>query len=845
MLGVENEIVGHLIDRLEAISIHKQLPAGLTLSSTINISDSEISTLAGCASILSLSEESHDISIAYEIMTRLVEFTGGEDERVLAGAELIFSRIGNFPGRKLLYDRHFDDSTDDIFMPSVFKLECITREAENTAFPDTFNPTLLTDFQYKFFKSLKRETALSISAPTSAGKSFVLNLDLVRRIISKRGQSIVYVVPTRALIAEVSQRIRTTVREAGLTEIIIRTAPFPVARDKIGNAAVYVLTQERLMSFITSTEGEPFITTLIVDEAHEIQNGKRGIILQSATEIALSKNNEINILFASPLIKNPGYFLSLFEIEANGSFFVEEVSPVSQNIILVSEVKFKPKEVSLSLLKQDREVSIGNMKTQFNFRASKSLQRANFVATLSSGTDSVISFSNDPTEAEKVAKHIAKLSEDFILDDEVLTFIDFIKKEVHPEYPLIKCIQNGVAFHYGNMPSLVRSGVEGLFKNGQIKIICCTSTLLQGVNLPAKHIVIENPKSGNEPMTRANFLNLAGRAGRLLKEFHGNIWCIRPDEWESKCLRGERLQEISSAVSLVMNDGGLAIQEALSGKDSNHESSEEAEAVFSKLYHDYAVDEGLGFAEKYRSDANSASLDITLELVTDLEISLPLEVTEHHQSLRPDFLQKLYQYLNSASNLENAMLLDPHTVGAKARMEEIIIILSESFGWEISDKYRGWITLLAYRWIWGESLGKILSERVSFLKEADPSNNVSSAIRNCLKVLESAIRFRLVKYFAAYTEILKLVCLEKGSKVLADSIEPYHIYLEFGSSNRHALNLMALGLSRFTALHLQNWFDLSSDVEAEAYIKVLSEIDLKSLKIPELCKKEISDLFFN
>tara|TARA_R110001583_G_C5658701_1_gene409455 strand:+ start:2135 stop:4669 length:2535 start_codon:yes stop_codon:yes gene_type:complete len=833
------ENIEFLIKKLETASILQQLPDSFLSDINIEFDDREINSLVGYSSILSLSDEPNDTSFSYEIITRLIEYTSGDCARVISAADLIFSRIGNFPGRTLLRDRHIN--TSGISISPSLKLECVAREAENTAYIYDEKGILLTDFQYKLLSSLDNEQSLSVSAPTSAGKSFVLNLDLIRKVKSDSGQSIVYIVPTRALISEVSHRIRTTLKSEDINDVIVRTAPFPVAKEKIKQAVVYVFTQERLMSFINAQDEKPFISSLIVDEAHEIQNGKRGIILQNAINITMSRFDKVKVLFASPLIKNPAYFLSLFGRTANGRYFVEQVSPVSQNIILVSEVKNKTKEVEISLLSRDKKITIGQMKINFKFREGKIIQRANFALSISSHSDSVISFSNGPAEAEKIACHIAELSPEFQPSNAILTFVDFIKREVHREYPLADCIMNGVAFHYGNMPSLVRSGVEDLFREGHIKIICCTSTLLQGVNLPAKHIIIENPMSGDDPMTRADFLNLAGRAGRLLQEFHGNIWCIRPSEWKSNCYEGARLQEISSAISSVMEDGGSVVQEIL-GNIANMSGDidvAKAEAALGKLYHDYLVDPELSFVEQYRNEHNSKNLDETIDAIKSIEVSLPIRILENNQSLRPDHLQKLYLYLKSRDSLADVVPMSPYMEGAKDRMEDIFKAITICFDWNITDRYRSWVSYLAYKWVWGEPIGKILSERVIFMKNNDPSSNVSSVIRGCLSVLEEAIRFRLVKYFSAYIEILKHVALETGYNKECESIEPYHIYLEFGSCNRHALNLMALGISRFTALHLENRFDLPRDIEAEAYLEVMGGMNIDSINMPALCKQEI------
>ncbi|MFC6980124.1 DEAD/DEAH box helicase [Microbulbifer taiwanensis] len=809
----------------------------------VSLDDKEIQSLTGYSSILSLSDTAEDVSLSYEIATRLLEYTEGNCNKVISAADIILSRIGNFPGRSLLRDRYLESNPATI--SAQLRLECLAREAENTFHldeKDDKRSTLLTDFQYKFLTSLNEEGSLSVSAPTSAGKSFVLNIDLVRKIKSSTGQCIVYVVPTRALISEVAHRVRTTLRSEGLEDVIVRTAPFPIAKDKIGQAAVYIFTQERLMSFINSQEGEPIITSLIIDEAHEIQNGKRGIILQNAIDISLSRFGDIKVLFASPLIKNPGYFLNLFSRTSNGKYFVEQISPVSQNLILVSEVKGKPKKLDISILTRGEIVPVSTIEAAFKFRGNATSQRANLTLSISNGTESVISFSNNPSQAEKVACRVAELSTEFEPNDEAISFAEFVRREIHPDYPLADCVLKGVAFHYGNMPSLVRSGVENLFKNGSIKIICCTSTLLQGVNLPAKHIVIENPMSGESPMTRADFLNLAGRAGRLLKEFHGNIWCIRPSEWNSECYNGDRLQEINSAISTVMEDGGLAIQKLLSAESSEHTPNDEAEAAFGKIFHDYLIDPQLSFIEGYRSEENSATLDETVNAIKQVEVSLPIQILENNQSLRPDHLQNLFEYLSSQESISELTPLSPYTQGAKARMEEIFLVLATCFEWNLSDPYRGLISYLAYRWVWGIPIGKILADRVEYVQSITPNSSISSTIRGCLSVLEEAVRFRLVKYFSAYIEILKFVAIERGLEEEFETIEPYHIYLEFGSCNRHALNLMALGISRFTALYMESKFDFDQNVEAEEYLKRMSDMNIDAIKMPPLCKKEIIDL---
>lgn len=831
------ENIEQLIEKLEISSIRSQL-FGQLVQSGIRLTEQEVSKLLSYASILSLSDNSSEISQAYEIITRLLEIFKNENPYVIKSAEIILSRIGNFPSRELLKNRYVPDHQAQV--SPILMLECLAREAENSLYQFQ-NKITLTDFQYKLFDALENEASLSVSAPTSAGKSFVLNLDLVRKVRERDKQSIVYIVPTRALISEVSQRIRLTLRDEGLSEVMIRTAPFPVAKEIVKKAVIYVLTQERLMSLINSPEGEPFVTSLIVDEAHEIQKGKRGIVLQNAIDITLDKFANTDVLFASPLIKNPGYFLSLFERNLSGKYFVETISPVSQNIILVSEVKSKPKCLDISLLTRNKILEIGQMSISFEFRHHKDIQKAKLALSISLDDTSVIVFSNGPADAEKVAEEIAKIKDNFNVTKNINTFIEFIKNDIHPEYPLINCLKNGVAFHYGRMPSLVRSGVEKLFKDGEIKLICCTSTLLQGVNLPAKHIIIENPKSGDDPMSRSDFLNLAGRAGRLLKEFHGNIWCIRPLSWTEECYKGEQLQEITSAISNLMIDGGIIVQDLLNSS-INESKKDEAEAAFGKLYYDYMINQNLSSLEIYRNDDNTHNLDNTIDVLKSIKVTIPNDILEKNKSLRPDHLQSIYDYLRSQQNFDDLIPIKPIVKGSKKIMEEILKIIIEKFEWSMPEKFMKFISLLAHRWVYGNSIGEILAESVRFNQERNPKEKVSKIIRDCLEVLETQIRFKLVKYFSAYIDILRAVLRENGNKELESKVEPYHIFLEFGSCNPHALNLMALGLSRFTALYLERKFDFPESVEAEEYLKQMRTMNIDSFEMPVLCKQEVKDL---
>jgi len=89
---------------------------------------------------------------------------------------------------------------------------------------------------------------------------------------------------------------------------------------------------------------------------------------------------------------------------------------------------------------------------------------------------------------------------------------------------LVQCLTGGVAFHNSDLPPEARLTIESDFRqvDGQVQVVCSTSTLAIGVNLPASVVIIPDtmkPDAAAEefheiPITAAEYKNMAGRAGR-------------------------------------------------------------------------------------------------------------------------------------------------------------------------------------------------------------------------------------------------------------------------------------------------------------------------------------------
>lgn len=76
----------------------------------------------------------------------------------------------------------------------------------------------------------------------------------------------------------------------------------------------------------------------------------------------------------------------------------------------------------------------------------------------------------------------------------------------------------GVAYHHAGLELNDRNLIENEFISGGLMVICCTSTLAVGVNLPAHLVIIKNTvtwqDNGTKEYADLEIMQMLGRAGR-------------------------------------------------------------------------------------------------------------------------------------------------------------------------------------------------------------------------------------------------------------------------------------------------------------------------------------------
>ena len=277
---------------------------------------------------------------------------------------------------------------------------------------------------------------------------------------------------------------------------------------------ILVFTQERLHFLANVLSDVLSIDLLIVDEAHKIGDNQRGVILQDAIERATRANLKLKAVFISPATQNPEELLTDAPDGVQTVAVDSDFSTVLQNLMVATQVPRKSKLWTLTLRQEGATLPVGTLQLASTPDGLK--KRLAFIAAAVGERGGTLVYTNGAGEAEEVADLISQLLPKLRpVDSELLELAELARKGVHQDFRLAPLVERGVAFHYGNMPSLLRLEIERLFRSGKIRFLVCTSTLIEGVNLSCRTIVVRGPRKGKgHPMEPHDFWNLAGRAGR-------------------------------------------------------------------------------------------------------------------------------------------------------------------------------------------------------------------------------------------------------------------------------------------------------------------------------------------
>lgn len=413
------------------------------------------------------------------------------------------------------------------------EVETIARQLEHEIELPNGRGLLLSSFQKRLWDALHAYRHLGVSAPTSAGKSFVLVHDALQT--ARAGGSVLYLVPTISLIQQVTADIRRYATDHGIPNVLVlQTLPALIPKDN----AIYVLTQERALGAVARPVAEFNVALAIVDEVQNLErvgreDNERAQILRDVLSALIEPSRAQRVVLSGARVRNIERLAkTLLSAEARG--VSDEIPPVVNLAYAIS--RKKPRDKSLTLTQyadvdeRYRSTRLTRPLTKPGLTGQRYTQTVLDVLgdmTSSLAANGVLVFAPTSDQATSTAVAIAS-QKHLAVDKRLNELADYVRDSVHRSYALATCVASGIGYHHGKVPPHLRLCVEIGMRGRFLQAVVCTTTLMQGVNLPAKTIVARNPdlfirRSSAEPVQLSGyeFANLRGRAGRLMEDLVG------------------------------------------------------------------------------------------------------------------------------------------------------------------------------------------------------------------------------------------------------------------------------------------------------------------------------------
>ena len=347
--------------------------------------------------------------------------------------------------------------------------------------------------QAEVFNRIIRGENIVLSAPTSFGKSLIIESILGSGIFN----NIVIVVPTIALIDELKNKFFEYKDEY---KIITQS------HQSIEEKNIFIFTQERVLE----CESLDVIDFFIIDEFYKLMPIRTGDLRCDRLNLAFEKlyNKVQRFYMLGPNIQG---LVEGLEIDLNCTFLkFDEFKTVSSN-----EEYFSVRENGNDIDKDiDRDRNLFEILPEIIERR-----------------EQTVIFCKSP---QRVAIVMAKILESGLLglinaDNELS---EWLRNTYHNDWTLASAIEHGLAYHHGKLPRALSSLIVELFNKEELKILVCTSTLIEGVNTSAKNMIIyDDCITGREKLDAFTFNNISGRSGRMFKYFVGNVFIFgqRPE----------------------------------------------------------------------------------------------------------------------------------------------------------------------------------------------------------------------------------------------------------------------------------------------------------------------------
>ena len=423
-------------------------------------------------------------------------------------------------------------------------------------------PLTLHREQSFLLKNLLEGKNIAVSAPTSFGKSFVIDA----YIKIKKPNNVLIIVPTLALTDETRRRLY---KKFAHEYKIITTSDV-----ELSNKNIFIFPQERAMNYINIVES---FDIMIVDEFYKASS-------------KFDKERSPSLIRAMIRLgakSNQKYYLAPNITSIDNNPFTEDMEFIRLDFNTV----FLEKHDLYNQIKNNEEKS-DKLLEVLSQNKGKSLIYAGTYSNIDSLTnlflDTYVPVKNELLEM----------------------FADWLSKNYDVNWSLTKLISREIGIHNGRLHrSLSQIQVKLFEEETGIRYLISTSSIIEGVNTSAENVIIWRNRKGSAKLDDFTYKNIIGRGGRMFKHFIGKIYILEqpPEEGQTQ-LDIPFPDEILGDLDEVKYEGLLTKEQVAKLKIYNDEM---AELIGVQVY------EELKSASAFQSSNSDLIKTIAIDLTTN------------------------------------------------------------------------------------------------------------------------------------------------------------------------------------------------------------------------------------
>ncbi len=421
-----------------------------------------------------------------------------------------------------------------------------------------------------------------IQMPTSAGKTKSIEIIIRSIFMSGRGKLAIVIAPFRALCHEISNSLRGTFdnAEAKVNELsdalqldYLEKLAEILGIQEVASNYILVLTPEKFLYILRQTPTLVNDVSLVIyDEGHQFDSGSRGITYELLlTEIKKLLPSTAQTILISAVIQNAAAIGNWLIGENAKLVQGKDLSPTTRSVAFASwaerlgQLMFyetaslkKPDYFVPRIIEQRELARTRREKAKFFPERGNATDVALYLGLQLAGNGAAAIFCGRKATASKFAARAVEVYERNLDMPSPAGYSDQeeisrLKNLYHLHFGEVsttsKAASLGIFSHHGNTPHGIRLSVEYAMQRDKIRLVACTSTLAQGVNLPIRYLIVSGVYQGAERIKTRDFHNLMGRAGRAGKHTEGLVIFSDPAIYDSRMVERWRMKSAAELLN--------------------------------------------------------------------------------------------------------------------------------------------------------------------------------------------------------------------------------------------------------------------------------------------------------